>query len=221
MCRAGSSLSGNGYLRLQGSSQKLTATNLGRSGDHGGVNGTPPADHCVERNLPAGPGWPDDWLVPPGRRGSAMALQTIISTLLGVGVGPLVVGLFSDLLLPVYGQESLRYALMLVSLPVLGSVLLLVRTASHAARTGASLRSCPVSPLPLRRQIPPLRSGQRSKPRLSQPHLPGIQGLYRSRKSPASLRLRSFLHYGIEPSRDPQSLVRKRGYKRPVLPAYG
>jgi hypothetical protein len=37
--------------------------------------------------------------------------------------------------LPVYGQESLRYALMLVSLPVLGSVLLLVRTASHAART--------------------------------------------------------------------------------------
>jgi ACR3 family arsenite efflux pump ArsB len=42
-----------------------------------------------------------------------MALQTIISTLLGVGVGPLLVGLFSDLLLPVYGQESLRYALML------------------------------------------------------------------------------------------------------------
>lgn len=74
-------------------------------------------------------------LVPPGRRGSAMALQTIISTLLGVGVGPLLVGLFSDLLLPAYGQESLRYALMLVSLPVLGSVLLLVRTASHAART--------------------------------------------------------------------------------------
>lgn len=74
-------------------------------------------------------------LVPPGRRGSAMALQTIVSTLLGVGVGPLMVGLFSDLLLPFYGQESLRYALMLVSLPVLGSVLLLVRTAGYAART--------------------------------------------------------------------------------------
>lgn len=74
-------------------------------------------------------------LVPPGRRGSAMALQTIVSTLLGVGVGPLIVGLFSDLLLPFYGQESLRYALLLVSLPVLGAVVLLVRTAGHAART--------------------------------------------------------------------------------------
>ena len=65
-----------------------------------------------------------------------MALQTIISTLLGVGVGPLLVGLFSDLLLPVYGQESLRYALMLVSLPVLGSVLLLY--ARQAMRPGLS-----------------------------------------------------------------------------------
>ncbi|MNJ77407.1 hypothetical protein D3C77_749030 [compost metagenome] len=64
-----------------------------------------------------------------------MALQTIVSTLLGVGVGPLMVGFFSDLLLPIYGQESLRYALMLICLPVLGSVLLLVRTASHASRT--------------------------------------------------------------------------------------
>ncbi|MVV46673.1 MFS transporter [Pseudomonas sp. PB120] len=75
-------------------------------------------------------------LVSPGRRGSAMALQTIVSTLLGVGVGPLIVGLFSDLLLPVYGQESLRYALMLVSLPGLGAVVLLVRTAGYASRSG-------------------------------------------------------------------------------------
>ncbi len=74
-------------------------------------------------------------LVAPGRRGSAMALQTIVSTLLGVGVGPLIVGLCSDLLVPVFGQESLRYALMLMSLPVLGSVLLLARTATHASRT--------------------------------------------------------------------------------------
>ncbi|VVO12499.1 spinster family MFS transporter [Pseudomonas fluorescens] len=74
-------------------------------------------------------------LVPPGRRGSAMALQTIVSTLLGVGVGPLITGLFSDMLLPRFGQESLRYALLLVNLPILGAVLLLVRTASHASRT--------------------------------------------------------------------------------------
>ncbi|MFK3973380.1 spinster family MFS transporter [Pseudomonas sp. NPDC087358] len=75
-------------------------------------------------------------LVPPGRRGTAMALQTIVSTLLGVGVGPLVTGLFSDLLLPLFGQESLRYSLLLVNLPVICAVLLLVRTARHASATG-------------------------------------------------------------------------------------
>lgn len=75
-------------------------------------------------------------LVPPGRRGSAMALQTIVSTLLGVGIGPLATGLISDMLLPLFGQESLRYALLLVNLPVICSVLLLMRTASHASSTG-------------------------------------------------------------------------------------
>ncbi|TFY95135.1 MFS transporter [Pseudomonas nabeulensis] len=74
-------------------------------------------------------------LVPPGRRGTAMALQTIVSTLLGVGVGPLITGVFSELLLPMAGQESLRYALLLVNLPVICAVLLLMRTATHAAKT--------------------------------------------------------------------------------------
>jgi len=67
-------------------------------------------------------------LVPGNRRGAAMALQTIVSTLLGIGVGPLLAGLLSDLLLPLAGQDSLRYALLLVSLPVLGAVVLLLRT---------------------------------------------------------------------------------------------
>lgn len=74
-------------------------------------------------------------LVPPNRRGTAMALQTIVSTLLGIGVGPLLTGLFSDLLLPVFGHESLRYALLLVNLPVICAVLLLLRTAHHASST--------------------------------------------------------------------------------------
>ena len=74
-------------------------------------------------------------LVPPNRRGTAMALQTIVSTLLGIGVGPLLTGLFSDLLLPVFDHESLRYALLLVNLPVICAVLLLLRTAHHASRT--------------------------------------------------------------------------------------
>jgi MFS family permease len=75
-------------------------------------------------------------LVPAGRRGTAMALQTIVSTLLGIGVGPLLTGLCSDLLLPLFGHESLRYALLLVNLPVICAVLLLMRTAHHAGKTG-------------------------------------------------------------------------------------
>ena len=74
-------------------------------------------------------------LVPANRRGTAMALQTIISTLLGVGVGPLLAGLFSDALLPRFGTESLRYGLLLVSLPVVGAIILLIRTSTHAAQT--------------------------------------------------------------------------------------
>ncbi|MNE07721.1 Major Facilitator Superfamily protein [compost metagenome] len=70
-------------------------------------------------------------LVAAQRRGTAMALQTIVSTLLGVGVGPLLTGLLSDLLQPLFGVQSLRYALLLVSLPVLGAVLLLLRTSLH------------------------------------------------------------------------------------------
>lgn len=75
-------------------------------------------------------------LVPTSRRGTAMALQTIVSTLLGVGVGPLITGLFSDLLMPLLGQQSLRYSLLLVNLPVVCAVLLLMRTAKHASTTG-------------------------------------------------------------------------------------
>ncbi|MFK0089189.1 spinster family MFS transporter [Pseudomonas sp. NPDC090755] len=75
-------------------------------------------------------------LVPTSRRGTAMALQTIVSTLLGVGIGPVLTGVFSDLLLPWWGEESLRYALVLVSLPLLGAVGLLGRVAVHAGRQG-------------------------------------------------------------------------------------
>lgn len=72
-------------------------------------------------------------LVPGNRRGTAMALQTIVSTLLGIGVGPLLAGLLSDALQPLTGTDSLRYALLLVSLPVLGAVFLLVRTSRQRA----------------------------------------------------------------------------------------
>jgi predicted MFS family arabinose efflux permease len=74
-------------------------------------------------------------LVPPDRCGTAVALQTIITTLLGIGIGPLLTGLLSDALHPVFGIESLRYALLLVSLPVVAAVYLLFRSSRHAAAT--------------------------------------------------------------------------------------
>jgi len=79
-------------------------------------------------------------LVPSNRRGTAMALQTIVSTLLGVGIGPLLTGVFSDLLVPQFAAQSLRYALVLVSLPLLGALFLLWRTAVHARTIGYGRR---------------------------------------------------------------------------------
>lgn len=46
------------------------------------------------------------------RRATAIAIVLLVSALLGLGLGPVVVGALSDLLAPSYGIESLRYALM-------------------------------------------------------------------------------------------------------------
>lgn len=52
-------------------------------------------------------------LVSPESRAVAMACQTVLVTLLGVGIGPLAVGAFSDLMTPLLATESLRYSLLL------------------------------------------------------------------------------------------------------------
>lgn len=66
-------------------------------------------------------------LAAPDRRGTVMAMQTILSTILGVGLGPLATGILSDLLLPAFGQESLRHALLATSATVVLPMLLLWR----------------------------------------------------------------------------------------------
>jgi MFS family permease len=66
-------------------------------------------------------------LVSPWQRATAIALQTICTTLAGVGLGPLVTGVLSDLLLPWSGNESLRHALLLVHLSLLLPLILLVQ----------------------------------------------------------------------------------------------
>lgn len=66
-------------------------------------------------------------LVSPWQRATAVALQTICTTLAGVGLGPLVTGALSDLLLPWSGTESLRHALLLVHLSLLLPLALLLQ----------------------------------------------------------------------------------------------
>ena len=53
-------------------------------------------------------------LVRPGMRALASAVLLFIINLIGLGGGPLAVGILSDLLKPTYGDESVRYALLWV-----------------------------------------------------------------------------------------------------------
>jgi predicted MFS family arabinose efflux permease len=57
-------------------------------------------------------------LVPLRMRGVASAIVLLIINLIGLGLGPLVVGALSDFFEPRFGEESLRYALMLSVLVV-------------------------------------------------------------------------------------------------------
>ena len=66
-------------------------------------------------------------MVSPWQRATAIALQTICTTLAGIGLGPLLTGALSDLLLPWSGGESLRHALLLVHLSLLLAMFLLWR----------------------------------------------------------------------------------------------
>jgi predicted MFS family arabinose efflux permease len=52
-----------------------------------------------------------------GMRAQAAALPLLIITLVGLGVGPQVVGVISDALRPQFGEESLRYALLFNIVP--------------------------------------------------------------------------------------------------------
>ncbi len=64
-------------------------------------------------------------LFPATRLAQATAIFVMSMTLLGVGIGPLLIGMLSDLFLPTLGSESLRYALAAsVSVLVLAAVFL-------------------------------------------------------------------------------------------------
>ncbi|MCL1037921.1 MFS transporter [Shewanella submarina] len=72
-----------------------------------------------------------EW-VAPSIRGIAVSLQTLLVTLLGFGVGPVVAGAISDILTPWFGSDSLRIAILISNISVLASVILLVRLKRHS-----------------------------------------------------------------------------------------
>jgi MFS family permease len=54
-------------------------------------------------------------LVPEGMRATTLAVVMLLANLIGMGLGPLVVGILSDRLAGAFGSDSLRYAMLAVS----------------------------------------------------------------------------------------------------------
>lgn len=80
-------------------------------------------------------------LARPHMRALASALTTGSYNLIGMGLGPLVVGLVSDRLEPTFGIESLRYGLVVVALAHLGGSALNVWAARHLRADLAAART--------------------------------------------------------------------------------
>jgi MFS family permease len=58
-------------------------------------------------------------LVPDEMRATTLAVVMLLANLIGMGVGPQFVGTLSDLLMPALGNDSLRYAMLTMSLTAL------------------------------------------------------------------------------------------------------
>jgi MFS family permease len=72
-------------------------------------------------------------LVPDEMRATMMAMVMLFANLIGMGVGPQLVGISSDLLTPIFGSDALRYAMLGVSLVALWA-------AYHFWRVGYTVR---------------------------------------------------------------------------------
>lgn len=70
-------------------------------------------------------------LVSPGMRAMASAVLFFILNLIGLGLGPVTVGIISDALSSTYGADSLRYAIAIVSFVGLAAMSLCLLAAKH------------------------------------------------------------------------------------------
>jgi MFS family permease len=66
---------------------------------------------------------------PVSMRATSGALMLLIGNLIGLGLGPLAIGVLSDFLEPSFGQESLRYALLLAPAAIVVGALFYFRAA--------------------------------------------------------------------------------------------
>ena len=72
-------------------------------------------------------------IVKGSQRALAIAIQTVLITFLGIGVGPILVGILSDLFSELAGVESLRYALIISTITTIISVVILFKLKSYQA----------------------------------------------------------------------------------------
>lgn len=70
----------------------------------------------------------------PHRRATAVSLTLFLSSLLGLGLGPWLVGVASDLMAPAFGRESLRYALLISTAALLWAGLHFMLAARRAVQ---------------------------------------------------------------------------------------
>ncbi|MEH6586150.1 MAG: MFS transporter [Halioglobus sp.] len=79
-------------------------------------------------------------LVPPAMRAMTSAILFFILNMIGLGLGPLTVGVLSDLYLPHFGEDSLRYAMLTVGLLSSPAILLFFLAGRHLETDMATAR---------------------------------------------------------------------------------
>jgi MFS transporter, Spinster family, sphingosine-1-phosphate transporter len=91
-------------------------------------------------------------VIPERSRALAMSLVMLCANLVGWGLGPLVAGVMSDILRPWFGEESLRYSLLLLSPGLFWAAYHAFRASKTVMRDVAiTVRGTPNSELPSRR----------------------------------------------------------------------
>jgi predicted MFS family arabinose efflux permease len=80
-------------------------------------------------------------LVAPSLRAFTSSVLFLVLNLIGLGAGPLLTGIISDRLSPLYGAESLRWAMVLVCLVYIPAVAMYFLAAARLGRSPAELPS--------------------------------------------------------------------------------